>query len=166
MTPGEFKQNLGEIYNLSIQRGTLTEEDRYIINEHIIATIKMLESLPWPDDLSKIPEYAGGHHEKLDGTGYPRSLNAEQLSVPARILAVADVMEALTASDRPYKKAKPLSVALGIMVKMAADRHLDSDLVRLLITSGVYRSYASEFLPAAQIDDVDEAALLADLDSI
>ncbi|MCH1493256.1 MAG: HD domain-containing protein, partial [Luminiphilus sp.] len=103
MTPGEFKQNLGEIYNLSIQRGTLTEEDRYIINEHIIATIKMLESLPWPDDLSRIPEYAGGHHEKLDGTGYPRSLDAEQLSVPARILAVADVMEALTASDRPYK---------------------------------------------------------------
>ena len=166
MTPGEFKQNLGEIYNLSIQRGTLTEEDRYIINEHIIATIKMLESLPWPDDLSRIPEYAGGHHEKLDGTGYPRSLDAEQLSVPARILAVADVMEALTASDRPYKKAKPLSVALGIMVKMAADRHLDADLVRLLITSGVYRSYASEFLPSAQIDGVDEAALLAKLGSI
>ena len=166
MTPGEFKQNLGEIYNLSIQRGTLTPEDRYVINEHIIATIKMLESLPWPDELSRIPEYAGGHHEKLDGTGYPRSLKAEQLSVPARILAVADVMEALTASDRPYKKAKPLSVALQIMIKMAADSHLDPDLVRLLITSGVYRSYAEQFLPAEQIDAVDEAALLAEIDSI
>ena len=163
LRPGEYKQNLGEIYNLSVQRGTLTPEDRYIINEHIIATIKMLESLPWPDDLSRIPEYAGGHHEKLDGTGYPRSLDGEQLSVPARVLAVADVMEALTASDRPYKKAKPLSVALAIMVKMAGEQHLDPDLVALLITSGVYRSYADRFLAPEQLDEVDEGALLAEL---
>ncbi len=163
LRPGEYKQNLGEIYNLSVQRGTLTSEDRYIINEHIIATIKMLESLPWPDDLSRIPEYAGGHHEKLDGTGYPRSLAGGQLSVPARVLAVADVMEALTASDRPYKKAKPLSVALAIMVKMAGEQHLDPDLVGLLITSGVYRSYADRFLAPEQLDEVDEGALLAEL---
>ena len=118
---------------------------------------------PWPDDLSRIPEYAGGHHEKLDGTGYPRSLDGEQLSVPARVLAVADVMEALTASDRPYKKAKPLSVALAIMVKMAGEQHLDPDLVALLITSGVYRSYADRFLAPEQLDEVDEGALLAEL---
>ena len=158
--PGEYKQNLGEIYNLTIRRGTLTDEDRYIINEHIIATIKMLESLPWPESLQRVPEYAGGHHEKMDGTGYPRSLGEEQLSIPAKILAVADVFEALTAADRPYKKAKPLSVALDIMVTMARERHLDPVLVELLITSGTYRRYAERFLPSARHDDIDEAALL------
>ncbi|MGD2008657.1 MAG: HD domain-containing phosphohydrolase [Cellvibrionales bacterium] len=158
--PGEYKQNLGEIYNLTIRRGTLTDEDRYIINEHIIATIKMLESLPWPESLQRVPEYAGGHHEKMDGTGYPRSLGEEQLSIPAKILAVADVFEALTAADRPYKKAKPLSVALNIMVTMARERHLDPVLVELLITSGSYRRYAERFLPSAQHDDIDEVALL------
>ncbi len=161
--PGEYKQNLGEIYNLTIRRGTLTDEDRYIINEHIIATIKMLESLPWPESLQRVPEYAGGHHEKMDGTGYPRSLGEAQLSIPAKILAVADVFEALTAADRPYKKAKPLSVALDIMVSMASERHLDPVLVALLITSGTYRRYAERFLPAAQHDDIDEQALLGKL---
>lgn len=161
--PGEYKQNLGEIYNLTIRRGTLTDEDRYIINEHIIATIKMLESLPWPESLRRVPEYAGGHHEKMDGAGYPRSLGEAQLSIPAKILAVADVFEALTAADRPYKKAKPLSVALDIMVTMASERHLDPVLVALLITSGTYRRYAERFLPAAQHDDIDEQALLGKL---
>ncbi len=163
LEPGEYKQNLGELYNLSIRRGTATDEDRYIINEHITATIKMLESLPWPEDLRRVPEIAGGHHEKLDGTGYPRSLTAEQLSVPAKILAVADVFEALTAADRPYKKAKPLSIALKIMRSMSEEGHLDPALFKLLITSGTYQRYAEQFLPPGQVDAVDEAALLEGL---
>ena len=107
--------NLGELYNLSVSRGTLTTEDRFRINEHMISTIKMLESLPFPDELSKVPRYASTHHETMRGSGYPRRLSGDELSVPERILAVADIFEALTASDRPYKKAKTISEALDIL---------------------------------------------------
>ncbi|MEE4108181.1 MAG: HD domain-containing phosphohydrolase [Halieaceae bacterium] len=163
MQPTPLKQNMGELYNLSIRRGTLTEEDRYLINEHICATIEMLETLPWPDDLTRVPEIAGGHHEKMDGTGYPRGLDRTQLSTGARIMAIADVLEALTAADRPYKKAKTLSESLHIMRRMALDQHIDADLFGLLITSGAYRSYAEQWLDPRQIDAVDEEALVAGL---
>lgn len=163
MQPKPLKQNLGELYNLSIRRGTLTDEDRYLINEHICSTIEMLETLPWPDDLTRVPEIAGGHHEKMDGTGYPRGLDRTQLSTAARIMAVADVLEALTAADRPYKKAKTLSESLRIMRGMALDRHIDADLFRLLITSGAYLSYAEQWLDPQQIDAVDEDALVSGL---
>ena len=151
----EHLYNLGEIYNLSISRGTLTEEDRFKINEHMISTIKMLESLPFPDELKNVPRYASTHHETMRGSGYPRKLSGEKLSIPERILAIADIFEALTAADRPYKKAKPLSAAIDIMHNMVLDNHIDRDCFELFVRDKVYLRYAREFLPADQIDDVD-----------
>ncbi|WP_318470592.1 HD domain-containing phosphohydrolase [Photobacterium leiognathi] len=156
----ELQYNLGEIYNLTIKRGTLTPEDRFKINEHMISTIKMLESLPFPDDLARVPRYASTHHETMKGTGYPRRLSAEDLSIPERILVIADIFEALTAADRPYKKAKPLSVAIDILYKMALDEHIDMELFKLFLSSGVYKQYAEKYLPAKQIDKVDIAKYL------
>ena len=149
------KYNLGEVYNLSIGRGTLTDEDRYKINHHIVQTIIMLESLPFPRHLRRVPEYAGGHHEKLDGTGYPRRLTKEQMSVPARIMAIADIFEALTAADRPYKAPKKLSESIKIMGFMVKDKHIDPELFELFLRSGVYLDYAKKFLKPEQIDEVD-----------
>lgn len=151
----EFQSNLGEIYNLSITRGTLTAEDRFRINEHTISTIKMLENLPFPKELSRVPRYASTHHETLKGTGYPRQLTADDLSIPERILVIADIFEALTAADRPYKRAKPVSVAVDIMYKMAMDDHLDLELFRLFLTSGTHVRYAETYLKPEQIDYVD-----------
>jgi HD-GYP domain-containing protein (c-di-GMP phosphodiesterase class II)/ABC-type amino acid transport substrate-binding protein len=151
----EHLYNLGELYNLSISRGTLTAEDRFKINEHMISTIKMLGSLPFPPELQNVPRYASTHHETMRGSGYPRKLSGEQLSIPERILAVADIFEALTASDRPYKKAKPVSVALRILYKMMLDNHVDKDCFELFVRSGVYQKYAEEFLQTEQIDRVD-----------
>lgn len=151
----EHLYNLGEIYNLSISRGTLTEEDRFKINEHMISTIKMLESLPFPDELKNVPRYASTHHETIRGSGYPRKLGGDELSIPERILAIADIFEALTASDRPYKKAKPVSVALDIMHNMVLDNHIDKDCFELFLKNRVYLQYAQEFLPDSQLDDVD-----------
>ncbi len=151
----EHMYNLGEVYNLTIRRGTLTIEDRYKINEHMISGIKMLERLPFPKELSRVARYASTHHETLKGTGYPRKLTGDDLSTPERILVIADIFEALTAADRPYKKAKPLSVAVDIMYKMALDEHFDMDLFKLFLTSGTYLKYATSYLPESQIDDVD-----------
>lgn len=151
----EHLYNLGEVYNLSIRAGTLTAEDRYKINEHMISGIKMLDALPFPKELSRVPRYASTHHETLKGTGYPRKLSAEELSIPERILVIADIFEALTAADRPYKKAKPLSVAVDIMYKMACDQHIDKDLFLLFLKQGVYLEYAHMFLPEKQIDKVN-----------
>jgi hypothetical protein len=149
------KYNRGELYNLSIRRGTLTSEERETINDHIVVTIKMLEQLPFPKNMRRIPEYAGGHHEKMDGTGYPRGLMKSDMSVPARVMAIADIFEALTAADRPYKKAKTLSESLRIMSFMVKDRHIDADLFDLFLRSGVWRKYADQFLEPHQVDDVD-----------
>lgn len=151
----EHLYNFGELYNLGIARGTLTEEERFKINEHIIQTIVMLDSLPLPRQLQRVPEYAGTHHETLTGSGYPRGLTQAELSIPARIMAVADIFEALTASDRPYKKAKPLSEAVAILARFARDRHIDPDVFALFLTSGVYLRYAARFLEPSQIDEVD-----------
>jgi HD-GYP domain-containing protein (c-di-GMP phosphodiesterase class II) len=152
------QRNIGEIHNLCIGRGTLTEEERYIINDHVVQTIRMLSQLPFPKHLKKVPEIAGGHHEKLDGTGYPRRLSGEELSPAARILAIADVFEALTARDRPYKTGRTLSQAIAIMASMSRERHIDAALFELFLTSGVYRRYAERFLEPAQIDEVDVGA--------
>jgi HD-GYP domain-containing protein (c-di-GMP phosphodiesterase class II) len=149
------KANLGEIYNLSIGRGTLTDEDRYHINHHIVQTIIMLETLPFPKNLRRVPEWAGGHHEKMDGTGYPRGLKRDQMSIPARIMMIADIFEALTARDRPYKPRKKLSESIDIMARMSRENHIDPDLFELFLASGVYREYADVFLLPDQIDDVD-----------
>lgn len=151
----EHKYNLGEIYNLCISRGTLTDEERFKINDHIVQTIVMLESLPFPRHLERVPEIAGGHHEKMDGTGYPKKLMADDMSVPARVMAIADVFEALTAADRPYKPPKKLSDSIKIMSFMVKDQHLDPELFKLFLTSGVYREYADKYLLPTQLDEVE-----------
>ncbi|GAB3130131.1 hypothetical protein GCM10027256_35070 [Novispirillum itersonii subsp. nipponicum] len=151
----EALYNFGEVYNLSVSRGTLSEEERFKINEHIMQTIAMLEGLPFPKHLKRVPEYAGTHHETMIGTGYPRKLDADSLSIPARIMAIADIFEALTASDRPYKKAKSLSESVKILSFFKKDKHIDGDLFDLFLTSGVYRTYAERFLLPEQMDEVD-----------
>jgi HD-GYP domain-containing protein (c-di-GMP phosphodiesterase class II) len=156
----EHKWNRGEIYNLSIGRGTLTDEERYVINDHMTQTIKMLTALPFPRHLRNVPEIAGGHHEKMDGTGYPKRLKREEMSWPARMMAIADIFEALTAGDRPYKKAKTLSESIKIMGFMKKDRHVDPDAFELFLRSGVYLRYAERFLAPEQIDKVDIAPYL------
>lgn len=144
-----------EIYNLSIAKGTLTPEEREIINNHMVVTIDMLESLPFPKHLRNVPEYAGGHHEKMDGTGYPRQLKRDEMSVPARMMAIADIFEALTAADRPYKPPKKLSECLRIMGFMKLDQHIDPDLFDTFVDQKVYLDYAYQFLRKDQIDEVD-----------
>ncbi len=161
MLAPEVKYNRGERYNMMIRRGTLTEEERFIINNHIVQTIVMLEKLPFPRHLQDVPAIAGGHHEKMDGTGYPKQLTREQMPLTARMMAIADIFEALTASDRPYKEPKKLSDALAIMKKMAQGRHIDAELFELFLRSGVYVDYARRFLHPGQIDVVDVECLLA-----
>jgi len=157
----ELLYNYGEVYNLCISRGTLTDEERFKINEHIVETINMLGRLPFPKELRRVPDWAGNHHEKLDGTGYPRRLGGRDLSVPARIMAVADIFEALTASDRPYKPPKKISTALRIMSSFRDDGHICPDLFDLFLTSGAFRKYGEEHLRAEQVDDVDIGEYLA-----
>ena len=136
-------------------RSTLTTEERYKINDHIVQTIMMLEKLPYPKHLRIVPELAGGHHETMDGKGYPRRLNGGQMSLTAKMMAIADIFEALTASDRPYKKAKKLSEAVRIMSFFKKDHHIDPDLFDLFLKSGVYLKYAEEYLAPEHIDEVD-----------
>ena len=148
-----------EVENLTIRAGTLTEEERKIINHHIVATIKMLEALPWPKHLANVPEYAGGHHERMDGRGYPKGLKREQMSVQARCMGIADIFEALTARDRPYKKGKTLSESLEILGRMKLNHHVDPDLFDIFVRKKVYRRYAEMFLEPEQIDEVDESRI-------
>ena len=144
-----------EIYNLCISRGTLTPEERKIINDHIVVTIDMLEQLPYPKHLRNVPEFAGGHHEKLDGTGYPKGLNHSEMSVQAKIMAIADIFEALTARDRPYKKGKTLSQAMRILGFMKNDAHIDTELFEVFVKEKIYLKYAKSFLDPEQIDEVE-----------
>lgn len=156
----EHLYNYGEIYNLSIRRGTLTDEERYKINEHIMQTIIMLRKLPFPRTMANVPVIAGGHHERMDGKGYPYQLREEQMSIPVRMMAIADVFEALTAADRPYKPGKKLSEALNIMVMMVNENHLNRDLFILFLQSGVWKTYSTTFLQGANVDEVDVGQLL------
>ena len=144
-----------ETYNLNIKKGTLTPEEREIINHHIVATIKMLESLPYPKHLRRVPEFACGHHEKMDGTGYPRGLTRDEMSVQARVMGIADIFEALTADDRPYKPAMPVSEALQVLGRMKSTNHIDPDLFDVFVRKKVYLRYAQQFLEPRQIDHVD-----------
>jgi HD-GYP domain-containing protein (c-di-GMP phosphodiesterase class II) len=146
-----------EVYNLTIEKGTLTPEERMVINNHIVVTINMLESLSYPKDLRRVPEYAGGHHERMDGRGYPKGLTRDQMSIPARMMGIADIFEALTSKDRPYKKAKTLSETLGILGKMRLDNHIDPDIFDLFVREKIYLQYAEKFLDSEQIDYVDHA---------
>jgi len=148
-----------EIKNLTIARGTLTQEERETINHHIVATIKMLEALPWPKHLRNVPEYAGGHHERMDGKGYPRGLTRDQMSVQARVMGIADIFEALTAKDRPYKRGKTLSESLRILGNFRLNGHVDPDLFDIFVRKKVYLRYAEQFLDRDQIDEVDESKI-------
>jgi len=150
-----------EVRNLNIPKGTLLPEEREIINDHIVITIDMLEKLPYPKHLKNVPEFAGGHHEKLDGTGYPKGLKADQMSVQAKMMAIADIYEALTAADRPYKDGKKLSMAMRIMGFMKNDYHIDKDLFEIFVNEGVYKTYAKDYLNKNQIDEVDKKTLLS-----
>lgn len=156
------EQNLlddDEIKNMIIQRGTLNDDEREVIQNHIVMTIKMLDELPFPKHLLNVPEYAGGHHERMDGKGYPLGLTREQLSIPARMMGIADIFEALTSSDRPYKKGKKLSECLRILGFMKQDNHIDPDIFDVFIREKVYLRYAEEFLPDKQIDVIDESKI-------
>jgi HD-GYP domain-containing protein (c-di-GMP phosphodiesterase class II) len=155
------KLNRGELYNLGITRGTLTAEERYIINNHMVQTIRMLDHLPFPKHLANVSEIAGGHHEKMDGSGYPKRLRREEMSLPARMMAIADIFEALTAVDRPYKKGKTLTESLTIMAGMCRGAHVDPELFGLFVRSGIPLAYAERYLRPEQIDPVDTAAILA-----
>lgn len=155
LTPGSYQFNRGELYNLSVQKGTLTQEERHIINDHIVQTILMLEQLPYPEHLRNIPQLAGQHHEKMDGTGYPFGLTRAQMPLSSRAMAIADIFEALTAADRPYKTPKKLSEAIRIMSFMCNDQHIDRELFELFLSSGVYLEYGQRFLAPEQLDDVD-----------
>ncbi|BBB65262.1 phosphohydrolase [Undibacterium sp. YM2] len=147
--------NADEVENLSVRAGTLNAQERAIINNHISTTIKMLEALPWPKHLQNVPEYAGGHHERMDGKGYPRGLRGEQMSVQAKIMAIADIFEALTAKDRPYKDGKTLTESLHILGSFALNGHIDPDLFNIFVKKKVYLTYAERFMDKSQIDDVD-----------
>lgn len=148
-----------EVYNLCIPKGTLTKEERSVINHHVTATKKMLSALPFPKNMRRVPEMAASHHETMNGTGYPEGLTRDQMSVPARIMAIADVFEALTASDRPYKPAKTLSESLKILGFMKKDHHVDPDLFDIFIRSNIYQEYAEEYLDPSQMDEVDVAKI-------
>jgi HD-GYP domain-containing protein (c-di-GMP phosphodiesterase class II) len=151
---GEFLSP-DELANLTIRSGTLTRAEREVINHHIVMTIQMLEALPWPKHLSNVVEYAGGHHERMDGKGYPKGLTREQMSVQARCMGIADIFEALTARDRPYKRGKTLSEALTILGKFKLNGHIDPDLFDVFMWEKVYEKYARDFMPPEQIDRVD-----------
>jgi HD-GYP domain-containing protein (c-di-GMP phosphodiesterase class II) len=160
-TQGEAADFLSaeEVENLTIRSGTLTAAEREIINHHIVVTIKMLEALPWPNHLKRVPEYAGGHHERMDGKGYPRGLTREQMPIQARVMGIADIFEALTAQDRPYKNGKTLTESLAILGQLKENGHIDPDLFDVFIREKVYLAYARQFLKPEQIDAVDESRI-------
>jgi hypothetical protein len=157
--PWEFKMetprllyNKGELYNLGIRRGTLSEEERYKINDHIVQTILMLGRLPLPEHLRNVPEIVGAHHETMDGKGYPRRVARDNMSWSARMMAIADIFEALTAADRPYKQGKTLSQTLKIMDDFKEHNHIDPDLYELFLKAGIPQQYAKRYLKPDQID--------------
>ncbi len=160
MKAPELLYDRGELHNLAVARGTLSAEDRYKINEHMIQTVIMLSQLPFPKHLRSVPEIACGHHEKMDGTGFPKRLTGDEMSLQARMMAIADIFEALTAVDRPYKTGKTLSEAIRIMASMVENRHIDPDLFALFLRAGVYRAYAERYLRPEQIDAVDIQSIL------
>lgn len=161
MIAPEHQYNRGELHNLSVAQGTLTKEERYVINEHITQTIMMLTRLKFPNNLKNVIEIAGGHHERMNGAGYPRGLKRDELSVSTRIMAIADIFEALTARDRPYKRAKSLGEALDIMYELKCAQHIDGELFDIFLKTGVYQTYADKYLPQHQIEYVDISKYLS-----
>jgi HD-GYP domain-containing protein (c-di-GMP phosphodiesterase class II) len=142
-----------EVENLSVVRGTLNRREREVINHHVVASIEMLEQLPYPRTLRNVPAIAGAHHERMDGHGYPKGLVRDQISMQGRILGLADVFEALTARDRPYKKPMGLRQALRVLAEMRDEGHIDGDLFEVFVRDEVYLRYAAEYLEPEQIDE-------------
>jgi len=148
-----------EIAMLNIPKGTLSDDERAIVDRHIDLTIRMLEALPWPKHLRHVPEYAGAHHECMDGKGYPRGLTGDRMSIPARIIAIADIFEALTAKDRPYKPGKPLSETMAILGRMKQENRIDPDLFDVFVRKRVYLDYAGRYLDPKQNDAPNERGI-------
>lgn len=159
LTKPEHQYNRGELHNLCVTSGTLTAEERYNVNEHAIQTYLMLDQLPYPEHLKNVPLIAGSHHEKINGNGYPLKMKGEEIPLGGRMIAIADIFEALTAAERPYKQAKTLNESLLIMAWMVKNGELDTDLFELFITQGIHQQYADEFLAESQIDKVDICAI-------
>lgn len=141
-----------EVQNLLVSRGTLTQREREIINSHASVTHQLLKTLPYPKNLKRVSEFASSHHEKMDGTGYPLGLRGEEIPIQARIIALADVFEALTSSDRPYKRAMPLSQSLKILEEMKINGHIDPDLFDIFMENKIYLAYAEKYLDKKLID--------------
>lgn len=165
LVPGEYQYDRGELHNLSVKVGTLTPEERFVINDHIVQTIHMLEKLPYPEHMKNVPQIAGSHHERMDGEGYPRGQKAQELPLQARVMAIADIFEALTANDRPYKKAKNLQESLNIMTHLATSGHIDPELYLLFLNKGVYLQYAEQYLTERQKVAVDVQEIVAKVEA-
>ena len=148
-----------EVLNLKIRRGTLNQQELEIMRDHVRVSRDMLDQLNFPKHLQRTPQIAGQHHERMGGDGYPDQLAGDEICFGARILAIADVFEALTASDRPYKETKTLSQALHIMGSMAEEGHFDKRLFKVFIQERVYLRYAHEHMDPELIDEVDESAM-------
>jgi response regulator RpfG family c-di-GMP phosphodiesterase len=136
--PQPFLSN-NEVALLSIRRGSLSEKERLEIESHVTHTFRFLSQIPWTGEFASVPDIAYGHHEKLDGSGYPRGLTGPDIPLQSRMMAIADIYDALVAWDRPYKKAVPVEKALRILREEAADGKLDEDLLRIFIEAGVYK---------------------------
>lgn len=141
-----------EVYNLTVRKGTLTKEERDVIQDHVRLTEDMLNELPFPKKLRHVPEYASAHHETIAGTGYHKGLMGDKIPLQARILAFADIFEALSASDRPYRKAKTASEIKKIIDFMVKDKHLDKDICDLFFNDGLFQKYIAYAYSPEQID--------------
>ncbi|HTP59672.1 MAG TPA: HD domain-containing phosphohydrolase, partial [Spirochaetia bacterium] len=128
-----------EYMKLSIKKGSLDEAERLEIESHVTHTFRFLSTIPWTKEMKNIPYIAWGHHEKLDGTGYPEKKNAVQIPIQTRMMTVSDIFDALTASDRPYKRAVPAQRALDILNMEVKDAHLDADIVKIFIEAKIWQ---------------------------
>lgn len=157
----QFKENTvhflrgDELENLSIPRGTLTKSERDIIRNHAKVTVEILDSITFPKVLSQVPDIACNHHEKLDGTGYPRQLTRDQLTLEDQIMILADMFEALSASNRAYKEPNSMSEITSILQDLIKSNHMDKELVQFFFDSGIYREYAQTELKPEQQDTVN-----------
>lgn len=133
-----------ELLNLSIRRGSITETERKKMQDHAAVTLRMLNQIPFTKKLKNIPNFAGAHHEFINGNGYPLGLKGDQIPFEGRLMAVTDIAEALTASDRPYKKAMPLETVYRILRSMSEKGELDNDLVELFIDKEIYKIYQAK----------------------
>ena len=142
-----------ELEALSIRRGSLSEQERVEIESHVTHTFQFLSQIPWTGEFARVPEIAFAHHEKLDGTGYPRRLKAADIPLQSRMMTISDIFDALVAWDRPYKKAVPVEKALDILHDEAKQGKLDVDLLQVFIEAKVYELTARRAAGNPPVDD-------------